>query len=251
MPIPVDRSGMQVEHLVPCAAERVKLTFVTPSHQFPTGAVLSLPKRLALLAWAGQTGASIVEDDYDSEFRYGASPIPALQGLTPNAPVIYVGTFSKVLFPSLRIGYLVVPQSWVSIFARVKWIADRQSPLLEQHTLTDFINEGHLESHIRRMRTLYDQRRQTLVQALQQFLGKAVTIMGDNAGMHLMVQFHTSMSDEAIVHYATQAGVGLTSARPYYLKPGKANEFVFGYADLTPQQILEGVRRLAQCLTVA
>jgi GntR family transcriptional regulator/MocR family aminotransferase len=246
--VPIDESGMIVEHLSTNTATRIKLVYVTPSHQFPTGAVLSLPRRLALLAWAQQTGAIIIEDDYDSEYRYGERPIPALQGLTASSSVIYISTFSKVLFPSLRIGYSVVPRSLLSVFTRAKWLADRQSPLLEQHALTDFINEGHLESHTRRMRVLYDQRRQALVQALEQYLGQNVTILGENAGMHLMVQFHTSLSDKEIVFRAAQMDVGLVSASPYYLNPGKIGEFILGYTGLSQEKIQEGVRRLAQVL---
>jgi GntR family transcriptional regulator / MocR family aminotransferase len=125
-----------------------------------------LSRRLALLEWANQTGAMIIEDDYDSEYRYGDKPMPALQGLDSSDSVIYMGTFSKMLFPSLRIGYLVLPQQLVPLIAQAKWFSDRQLPMLEQKVLTDFIESGHLESHIRKMRSHYDQRRQVLVQAL-------------------------------------------------------------------------------------
>ena len=159
LPISVDSSGLMVEQLQSIENLVVKLVYTTPSHQFPTGAILSLPRRLELLAWARQRGAVIVEDDYDSEYRYGEKPIPAMQGLDQNDSVIYIGTFSKVLFPALRIGYLVVPPGLAKIFAQAKRLVDRHSPLLEQCVLADFINEGHLERHLRRMRTLYSQRR--------------------------------------------------------------------------------------------
>jgi GntR family transcriptional regulator / MocR family aminotransferase len=162
--IPVDESGLIVEQLTKHPADKIKLVYVTPSHQFPTGAVLSLSRRLELLAWAQQTGATIVEDDYDSEYRYEGQPIPALQGLGNSNTVLYTGSFSKILFPSLRIGYLVLPLQLVPVFARAKWLADRQLPLLEQYVLADFINEGHLDRHIRRIRLYYDERRQALVQ---------------------------------------------------------------------------------------
>lgn len=247
-PVAVDHSGLIVKDLVTYPAA-IKLVYVTPSHQFPTGAVLSLPRRLELLAWAQQTGTLIIEDDYDSEYRYSDRPIPALQGLGHSNSVIYIGTFSKVLFPSLRLGYLVMPQVLVPAFSRAKWLADRQSPLLEQYVLADFIDEGHLERHIRRMRTLYNQRRQTLVQALTLHLGQQVTILGDNAGMHLMVRLHTDLSDEAIIYNAAQVGVGLVSVQPYYLEAKHTGEFIFGYAELNDQQIQEGIRRLAQALS--
>jgi len=246
-PVPVDESGLVVKKLEHCP-EPIKLVYITPSHQFPTGAVLSLPRRLELLAWAQQAGAMIIEDDYDSEYRYADRPFPALQGLDQSDSTLYVGTFSKVLFPALRIGYLVVPPSLVEVFIRAKWLADRQCPLLEQYVLADFISEGHLERHIRRMRTLYDQRRRSLVEALMLYLGQRVTILGENAGIHLMVRLHTSLSDEEIVHRALQVGVGLVPAQPYYLSGDSSGEFIFGYAELNESQIQEGIRRLAQVL---
>lgn len=245
LPVPVDQSGMVVESLS-SHTEPVKLAYVTPSHQFPTGAIMSLPRRLALLAWAQQSGAMILEDGYDSEFRYDERQIPALQGLTTSDSVIYIGTFSKVLFPSLRMGYVVVPQPLAPILARAKWLGDRQAPLLEQHALTNFINEGHLESHIRRMRILYAQRRQILMQAITQQLGHQVTVMGENAGMNMMVQFHTHLSDEAIIDRATQRGVMLSSIQRCCMQANSQGKFLLGYADLTPEKIQEGVFRLAQ-----
>jgi GntR family transcriptional regulator / MocR family aminotransferase len=253
-PIPVDRSGLVVQTL--SAVQDVRLMYVTPSHQFPTGAVLSLPRRLELLAWAQKTGATILEDDYDSEYRYGGRlptsqdnrPIPALQGLDSGQSVIYIGTFSKVLFPALRLGYVVVPPSLIDLVTRAKWLCDRQSPLLEQYVLTDFINDGHLERHIRRMRSLYDQRRQCLVNALTTHFPNTVTLLGENAGIHLMVKFHTHLSDAEIVQRAAQVDVGLTSARPYYLDGQNSGEFIFGYSELTEQQIQNGIFRLAEVL---
>lgn len=243
-PVSVDESGLLVDSLT----TNIKLIYVTPSHQFPTGALLSLPRRLELLAWAQKSGAIIIEDDYDSEYRYGERPIPALQGLDQGNSVIYVGTFSKVLFPALRLGYLVLPHSLVDVFTRAKWLADRQSSLLEQHALTDFITEGHLERHIRRMRSLYDQRRQTLVQSLFSHFGDQVKILGENAGMHLMIKINTNLSDQEIVQRAAQVGVGINAAYPYYLKTNPGSEFVLGYAELNEQQIQEGIRRLAQTI---
>jgi GntR family transcriptional regulator / MocR family aminotransferase len=228
----------------------IKLVYTTPSHQFPTGGILSLPRRLELLAWAQQRGAMIIEDDYDSEYRYGEKPIPAMQGLDQNNSVIYIGTFSKVLFPALRIGYLVLPPELVKIFSQAKRLIDRQSPLLEQYVLADFINEGHLERHFRRMRTLYNQRRQALVKSLGLILGERVTIFGDAAGIHLMVQLQTDISDEEIIVRAAQVGVGLTSAASFYLRSSRGGQFLFGYANLEEAEINEGISRLAQVLGI-
>ena len=250
LPIPVDQSGVMVEKLSDYDAARIKLIYVTPSHQFPTGAVMSLSRRLELLAWATQTGAMIIEDDYDSEFRYIGRPIPALQGLD-RGKVIYIGTFSKVLFPALRIGYLVVPKELVSVLAYAKRLTDRHSPMLEQQVLTDFINEGYLERHIRRMRKLYDQRRQVLILAFKNYFGEQVTILGENAGLHLMVQFHTAFSDQEIVVKAAEKGVKLITAQRYYLQDALKCEFVIGYSNLSESEITEGVFRLAQALAIS
>ena len=253
LPIGVDESGLIVEQIQKSTLPNIRLVYVTPSHQFPTGAVLSLPRRLQLLAWAQQNGTLIIEDDYDSEYRYNGRPIPALQGLDRGSCVLYVGTFSKVLFPSLRIGYLVLPKSLVSIFTRAKWLSGRHLPILEQQVLAEFIKAGHLERHIRKMRSLYDQRRQTLVQALKDDFGKKATILGEQAGIHLMVCLQTNLTDEEIIHRAAEVNVEMTPASPNYLNiDSKCNnsrgEFIFGYGELTKQQLQEGIRRLAKIL---
>ncbi len=244
-PAPVDEAGVRLEGL---PQTKAKLLYVTPSHQFPTGAVLSLPRRLELLAWAEQTGTLILEDDYDSEFRYGGRPIPSLQGLAQNAQVIYIGTFSKVLFPALRIGYLVVPPALTDVFDKAKWLADRHTPVLEQRALCDFITEGYLERHLRRMRTLYDRRRQKLVSALQTQFGERVTIMGANSGIHLMVRLQSKWRDAEVVKRAAAVGIGLISARIYYLGGCRGDEFVIGYAPLSERRVQEGIKRLAKVL---
>jgi GntR family transcriptional regulator / MocR family aminotransferase len=250
LPITVDSSGLMIEQLQATANQTIKFVYVTPSHQFPTGAILSLPRRLEFLAWAQKTGTMIVEDDYDSEYRYGERPIPALQGLDQSDSVIYIGTFSKVLFPALRIGYLVVPPGLVKFFDQAKRLADRHLPLLEQSVLADFINQGYLERHLRRMRHLYNQRRQALVKSLKSRLKEHVTIVGDAAGIHLMAQLHTDMSDQEIMVRAAQMEVGLTSAKLFYLSSSKGGQFLFGYANLDQEKIDTGVGRLAQILGI-
>lgn len=249
LPIRVDESGLMVKDLAKYANESIKLVYVTPSHQFPTGAILSLPRRLELLAWAQQNSAMIIEDDYDSEYRYGDRPIPALQGLAQTDSVLYIGTFSKVLFPSLRIGYLVLPPSLISLFARAKWLSDRSLPSLEQQVLADFIEQGHIDRHIRKMRSLYDLRRQALVQALKANFGEKAKILGEKAGLHLMVRLQTHLTDEEIIQRAARVGVGMMSAQPSYLNANCAGEFIFGYSELRQEQIQQGISRLAQVLT--
>jgi GntR family transcriptional regulator/MocR family aminotransferase len=244
-PTAVDESGILVDRL---PRRETRLVYVTPSHQFPTGAVLSLSRRLELLAWAEQNRAIIVEDDYDSEFRYGGRPIPSLQGLAQSSNVLYVGTFSKVLFPSLRIGYLVAPPAMADIFEKAKWMMDRHAPTLEQLVLADFINEGHFERHLRRMRSLYDRRRQKLVASLRSHFGKQVQILGENSGIHLMIRLRTRWRTDEVIERAAAAGVGLLDAGAYYLGKSPGNEFVLGYAALNERKIQEGIRRLAAAL---
>ncbi|MDJ0743111.1 MAG: PLP-dependent aminotransferase family protein [Xenococcaceae cyanobacterium MO_167.B27] len=247
-PIAVNSDGLDVEVLSQYH-QKFKLVHVTPSHQFPTGVTMSLPQRIALLQWAQKTDSLIIEDDYDSEYRYGEQPIPALQGMDRSQSVIYIGTFSKILFPSLRIGYLVVPPSLISLVTTAKWLCDRFSPILEQYALTDWMGEGHFERHIRRMRHIYDLRRQTLVKALKEYFGSRVTIFGENAGIHLMVKIETVLPDDIVIEKAAAAGIGLISARGYYLQPPQhQGEFIFGYAQLEESEIEQGILKLSQIL---
>ncbi len=248
-PVPVDGSGIISARLKSRARSKIRLLYITPSHQFPTGVSLPLPRRLELLDWARRQGVMIIEDDFDSEYRYGGRPVPALQGLDRSGSVIYVGTFSKVLFPSLRIGYMVVPAALKRAIACAKWLTDRQAPMLDQFVLADFINEGHLERHIRRMRTLYEGRRGALVQALSWHFGERVSILGESAGMHLMARLQTKFDDGEVIKRAALAGVELVSARPYYLRCGRTDEFILGYAALSERRIWDGVRRLAQAIS--
>ena len=244
-PIPVGSEGLDVADLSNCQQE-FKLVYVTPSHQFPTGVTMSLSQRIALLQWAEATGTLIIADDYDSEYRYESQPIPALQGMDRAGLVIYLGTFSKVLFPALRIGYLVVHPSWIAVMTKAKWLCDRFCPILEQYALTDWIAEGHFTKHIRRMRQLYDSRRQALIQALKYYFGERVTILGANAGIHVMVKIATTLSDDLAIAKAATAGIGIISARKYYLQPQRQGEFIFGYAQLEIPQIEAGIEKLAR-----
>lgn len=246
-PIAVNFTGLDLEALTNCQ-QKFKLVYVTPSHQFPTGVTMSLSQRIDLLQWAEKTDTLIVEDDYDSEYRYESQPIPALQGMDRSQSVIYIGTFSKIMFPALRIGYLVVPPHLIPVISKAKWLCDRFCPILEQYALTDWIGLGHFERHIRRMRQLYNQRRQALIKALEQYLGKRVTIIGANAGLHLMVKIKTQLSDDLIIQKAAAAGIGLISARKYYLQSQKQGEFIFGYSQLDSVKINEGIKKLSQIL---
>lgn len=201
---------------------------------------MTVARRLELIEWARRHRAAILEDDYDSEYRYCGPPLPSMQGLAGGAPVIYTGTFSKVMFPGLRIGYIVAPQELVAAFTRAKWLADRQTPLLEQATLADFLREGHLERHIRRMRRIYGRRREVLVAALEKHFGDAATVLGDNAGMHVLVRF----ADPAVAERAAANKVTLADSALYYLGAAPSSEFVFGFSSMTERTIREAIRRL-------
>jgi len=202
---------------------------------------MSLARRLELIEWARAHEAAIIEDDYDSEYRYSGAPLPSLQGLAHGVPVIYIGTFSKVMFPALRIGYVIAPERFVAPVKRAKWLADRHTSLLDQAALSDFIREGHLERHIRRMRRLYGRRREVLVESLARCFGDRAKVRGDAAGMHLLVRFE----DDGIMERAAAGKVALLSADSYYLTKPPRGEFIFGFSSIGERTIREGIRRLA------
>ena len=222
-------------------SKHARLVYMTPSHQFPTGVSMSLARRLELVEWARLHGAVLIEDDYDSEYRYNGPPLPSLQGLSNGVPVIYIGTFSKVMFPGLRIGYVVVPRQLVEAFTRAKWLVDRNTPVLEQAALADFLREGHLDRHTRRMRRLYGRRREVLIESLDRTFGNQAEVSGDAAGMHVLVRF----SDEDVLARSARNRVQLTSSAGYYLSEPPRKEFVFGFSAIGERTIREGVKRLA------
>ncbi len=236
-PLPLDNEGVVLRRLAP----NTRMIYVTPSHQFPTGVAMSVARRLELIRLARERKAVILEDDYSSEFRYSGAPLSSLQGLSNDAAVVYMGTFSKVMFPGLRIGYLIVPPRLVETFRCAKWLADRHAPGLEQAALADFIGQGHLDRHIRRMRRLYRLRREALLDSLQRHFGSSATVLGDAAGMHVMVRFQ----DPGVARRAARNRVWLSSADTNYLTDSPGNEFIFGFAALTERAIQEGIRRIA------
>jgi len=245
--LPVDDEGLPVDAL----PERgVRLACVTPSHQFPTGVVMPLARRLELLAWARRAGAFVLEDDYDSEFRYDGLPIEALQGLDRDERVLYVGTVSKVLFPALRIGYLVVPEPLTGVFLAGKAIADTGSAGLEQRALAEFIEDGSFERHLRRARIRHGARRRALLAAIEEHLGDAVEVTGANAGLHVVLWVRCAPAQRAaeLRQRAAAVGVGVYSVRPFYRRPPRRAGLLLGYAGLDEDAILEGVRRLASVL---
>jgi len=247
IPVPVDEEGLDVaEGTKRCAAARVAC--VSPSHQFPLGMTMSLARRLALLEWASRSGAWILEDDYDSEYRYAGRPVPSLQGLDTQGRVIYIGTFSKVLFPSLRLGYVVAPPDLVDPFIKARAIFDRHSPTIEQAVLTDFMTEGHFPRHIRLMRTFYAERQEVLVKEIKSRLSGLLEVYPDEAGMHLVGWLPESVSDIIAARRAAEHGVEVGPLSNYYLGPQRRGALTLGYSAYEPQQIRKGVRSLAAAL---
>ncbi|MCC7368409.1 MAG: PLP-dependent aminotransferase family protein [Chloroflexi bacterium] len=246
-PVPVDDDGLDVAALpAPDADDAPRLVYVTPSHQFPTGATLSLPRRLRLLEWAARRGATIVEDDYDSDFRYSGRPLESLQGLDTHGVVAYVGSFSKALFPPLRVGFVVLPPRLVEPFVAAKWLADRQTATLDQQVLSDFIGEGHFERHLRRMRRLYQSRRDSLLEAIRREPGAELMPGGDGAGLHLVGWLPADADAVALAEEAARLGVATPALDPYYQGKVRRPGLMLGFAALDEERIAEGVRRLAQ-----
>jgi GntR family transcriptional regulator/MocR family aminotransferase len=245
IPLDVDREGMRTDGL--CAA---RLAYVTPSHQFPLGSIMSAGRRLDLLAWAQRTGAYVIEDDYDSEYRFDIGPIPALQTLDDAGRVIYLGTVSKTLSPALRLGYLVVPATLSVAFSKAKRLADRHTPGLEQEALADLIGSGAYERHVRRVRRRNSDRRAALLATLSATLGDQVTVVGADAGLHVVVWLNrvSRVQEDALIARALAAGLGLYPISPLYA-PAPADGrhgvagLVMGYASLAEREIERGVRR--------
>jgi len=238
--LPVTDSGVSIEGL----SSQTRLVHMTPSHQFPTGVSMSLARRLEWIEWARTNGAVVLEDDYDSEYRYSGPPLPAMHSLADEGgtSIIYIGTFSNVMFRGLRVGYLVVPRDLVEPFRVAKWMADRHTPLVEQAALADFLREGHFERHIRRMRRLYKHRRDALLDALDRHFGRQVSVRGDAAGLHMTVRFAGAGDLKA---RADRSGVGLSSSAIYYLSKPVRHEFILGFSAESERTLREGIRRIA------
>ena len=248
IPVPVDREGMNVAHAIEKAG-RARVAFVTPSHQFPMGVTMSAPRRLELLAWASRNGGWILEDDYDSEFRFGGSPIGSLQGVDSESRVIYIGTLSKVMAPAMRLGFLVIPRDLIRGFMMLRNASDTFSPLLYQLVMNDFIREGHFSHHLKRMRNLYAERRRMMLAAIEAEFGDTLEIVGDDAGMHVVAFLPPGMSDYEISRQSRQNGISVGPLSPCYASQPRRNGLVLGYATLNEQQIQETVAGLKAIIT--
>jgi GntR family transcriptional regulator/MocR family aminotransferase len=247
VPVPVDREGIDVEQGARLGAD-ARAVYISPSHQFPLGMAMSASRRMQLLQWAARHEAWIIEDDYDSEYRFGSRPLSSLQGTDRDARVIYLGTFSKVMFPSLRLGYLVVPKDLVSDFHAGRDAIDTFSSMLHQSVMTDFIREGHFARHIRSMRTLYMARREAVLEAIKRYLGDRLEVIGTEAGMQLAGLLPEHVDDVGVSRKAALHGVSVRPLSPCYLGPSARSGLILGYGGVSPEQIHEGVRRLSLCL---
>lgn len=243
-PVAVDEDGLNPEKL----PSKAKMAFATPSHQFPTGAVLPLARRLQLLEWVKRANAVVVEDDYDGEFHYEGQPLESLQGLDREGRVIYIGTFSRTVFSALRIGYLIAPRRLVPAFIAAKWLCDRHTATLEQETLAEFISSGMYERHLRRVRRRNAMRREALLEAISSHLGERVEVRGGGAGAHVVLWPKWKVNEQAAIRAAAERGVRVYGISGYYLKKPKRTGFVLGYSRLSEWQIREGIRRLGGVL---
>jgi GntR family transcriptional regulator/MocR family aminotransferase len=247
VPVPVDVDGIDVdEGLRRCSDPR--LVYVTPSHQFPLGTTMSLSRRLRLLDLAAKAEAWIIEDDYDAEFRYNDRPLPALQGLDDFGRVIYAGTFSKSLFPSLRLGYLVVPRALVDVFLTARALTDRHRPTLDQAVLADFLADGHFLRHLRRLRAAYAQRQEVLLEALDRHLRGAIRVGSHQAGTHLIAWLPEGVRDSRIADLAADDGMSAPPLSHWAIERTDMNALVLGYTGFTVPSLRYRAKRLAELI---
>ena len=241
---PLDDDGM----IVPKTNRRrghAHVAYLTPSHQYPLGMTMSAARRMSILNWANTTGSWIIEDDYDSEYRFDRRPIASLQGMDAHGRVIYIGTFSKILFPALRVGYVVVPKDLVPVFSAVRDAEDIFSSTFYQAVLTDFIHEGHFARYIRHLRMLYLERRENLVNAMRKEIGNDLQVVGSDAGMHLVGLLPPAVDDMKVSEEAARNGISAMPLSICCLKPPVRGGLILGYAGSNPRQINEGVRKLS------
>jgi len=247
--VPVDAEGLNLDvgrrrwpH------QRPRLLYVTPAHQFPLGMTMSLRRRLSLLEWAGRSRTIIFEDDYDSEYRYSGRPIPALQGLDRAAVVIFAGSFTDVLFPALRLAYLVVPSDMVDIFAAAESVSTHHPPLIDQAILCDFIREGHFARHVRRMRELYAERLSVLIESAQERLGGLLEIPPVEAGLRTVGWLQGGRSAEHAAQAAAKHDVEVVPLSRYAWGRARRDGLVLGFAAVDGREIRRGVEQLARAL---
>jgi GntR family transcriptional regulator / MocR family aminotransferase len=247
VPVPVDKAGIRID-VVKGDHDNARMVYITPSHQFPLGVTLPLSRRLELLEWASRAGAWIIEDDCDGEYRYAGRPLASLQGLDNENRVIYTGTFSKVLFPSLRIGYLVVPRDLADAFIACRVMVDLQPATIPQAALADFIEEGHFTRHLRRMRNLYGSRQSLLLETARAELSGLLEIQESEAGMHLVGWLPPGVSDTEAARVASARDVLALPLSAFSLQPVTRGALMLGYTAFDEREIRAGARRLKTAL---
>jgi GntR family transcriptional regulator/MocR family aminotransferase len=247
VPIPVDEEGMSVAALQRRAG-RVRAAYVTPSHQYPLGTSMTAARRLALLEWACREQAWLLEDDYDSEYRYVSRPLGALQGMDAHERTIYIGTFSKVLFPAIRVGYLVVPAALRQRFVDAREAFDLFSSTLYQLVLADFLSEGHFARHLRRMRGVYRSRRDALLTGLARHCADRLSVFNADAGLHLAVLLKHGLDDGDVVRRMAARGLTATPLSSCYAGGGGRSGLLLGFGGSTERRLLEATRLLGEVL---
>lgn len=243
IPIPLDDNGISMKHLYNSNAQ---VTYVTPSHQFPFGMVMPITRRLELLKWAEGKGRYIIEDDYDGEFRYKGKPIPSLQGLDPNNKVIYLGTFSKSLIPSIRLNYMVLPPTLLKKYQEHFSLYKQTVSRLHQHTLWQFMKEGHWERHLNKMRTVYRKRQNTLISSIRENMGNQVAIIGEESGLHILLHVKNNMSEKQLIETAIKHKVKVYPTSVYFSQPTPDQKpmILLGFGGLTESEIEQGIQYL-------
>jgi GntR family transcriptional regulator / MocR family aminotransferase len=247
VPIPVDEEGMSVAALQRRGG-RVRAAYVTPSHHYPLGTSMTAARRLALLDWAHREGAWLLEDDYDSEYRYVSRPLGALQGMDAHERVIYIGTFSKVLFPALRVGYVVVPPTLRQRFVDARETFDLFSPTLYQLVLADFLREGHFARHLRRMRGVYRARRDALLNGLARHCADRLSVTNADAGLHLAALLEDGLDDRDVVRRMATRGLTATPLSTCYAGESGRSGLLLGFGGSTERRLLEATRVLGEVL---
>lgn len=247
-PIRTDKDGMVTAEL---PSDPPKLIFTTPSHQFPMGAILTASRRIELIHYAKRNHAYVVEDDYDSEFRFDGNPIESMQHLAPDR-VIYVGTFSKTLMPALRIGYMVLPDELCERMCKAKFVSDIHSPVLEQLTLTQFIDSGAFELHIHKMQKIYEKKRNHLISCLKCCFGDRVSIFGAAAGLHFVCSFSEVKFNSNLLEKIQQSGIEISSMNKHILNSAQNEEYdnmlIFGYGNTPIEKMEMGIELLAEII---
>lgn len=246
--VPVTTQGIDIKKL--CQTD-AKIVYVTPSHQYPLGAVMPIKKRLSLLDWANkEEGRYIIEDDHDSEFRYKGKPIPSLQGIDTKEKVIYMGTFSRSIAPAIRIGYMVLPKPLLTLFQQKLKHYSSTVSRLDQRIMTTFMEEGYYERHLNRMRQRYKAKHDVMLNGLRQSQG-SITVRGEHAGLHLVMEIHTSASEDEILTLAKEHGIRLYPLSVHYveLPPSYKPSFLMGYANLSEEAITQGLIELDKIIT--